>query len=107
MKQYNFGAPFERISEFLFPLTEDFNRYILVAIDYFRLLVHNITCRFGIPLELHSEQERNFESGVFQEVCKILSIRKTITTPLNPQSDGVVRRFSKTMEEHLRKVGSE
>ncbi|UYV64719.1 K02A2.6-like [Cordylochernes scorpioides] len=90
-----------------FPVTEDGNKYLLVAMDYFtkwpevyaipnqeaatvaRVLVDNLICRFGVPLELHSDQGRNFESGIFRELC---------------QSDGMVERFNKTMVEHLSKV---
>ena len=54
-----------------------------------------------------------------QEVCRLLQIDKTRTTPYHPQSDGLVERFNRTMlamlastveedpsnrEQHLRKV---
>ncbi|UYV84336.1 K02A2.6-like [Cordylochernes scorpioides] len=125
MREYNMGAPFERIAIDVagpFPVTEGGNKYILVAMDYFtkwpeayaipnqgattvaKVLMDNLICRFGVPLELHSDQGRNFEAGVFQELCRLLGIRKTRTTPLHPQSDGMVERFNKTMEEHLSKV---
>ncbi|UYV69434.1 K02A2.6-like, partial [Cordylochernes scorpioides] len=125
MREYNMGAPFERIAIDVagpFPVTEGGNKYILVAMDYFtkwpeayaipnqeattvaKVLMDNLICRFGVPLELHSDQGRNFEVGMFQELCRLLGIRKTRTTPLHPQSDGMVERFNKTMEEHLSKV---
>ncbi|XP_037910265.1 flotillin-1-like [Hermetia illucens] len=37
----------------------------------------------------------------------LLGIRKTRTTPLHPQSDGMVERFNKTLKDHLAKVVSE
>jgi hypothetical protein len=37
-------------------------------------------------------------------VLEILGISKTWTTPLHPQSDGMVERYVKMVEEHLRKV---
>ncbi|UYV61126.1 K02A2.6-like, partial [Cordylochernes scorpioides] len=125
MREYNVGAPFERIAIDVagpFPVTEDGNKYLLVAMDYFtkwpevyaipnqeaatvaRVLVDNLICRFGVPLELHSDQGRNFESEIFRELCQVLGIWKTRTTPLHPQSDGMVERFNKTMVEHLSKV---
>ncbi|UYV63465.1 K02A2.6-like [Cordylochernes scorpioides] len=125
MREYNMGAPFERIAIDVagpFPVTEGGNRYILVAMNYFtkwpepyaipnqeattvaKVLMDNLIFRFGVPLELHSDQGRNFEAGMFQELCRLLGIRKTRTTPLHPQSDGMVERFNKTMEEHLSKV---
>jgi hypothetical protein len=41
-----------------------------------------------------------------QEVLERLGISKTRTTALDPQSDGMVKRYVKTVEEHLRKVVS-
>jgi transposase InsO family protein len=67
-------------------------------------LVNNFFCRFGVPRELHSDQGRNFESHLLQEVLQRLGVSKTRTTPLHPQSDGMVERYIKTIEEHLRKV---
>jgi predicted aspartyl protease len=125
MKQYNVGAPFERIAFDIagpFPVTDSGNKYIMVVIDYFskwpeayglpnqeavtvsRALIENWICRYGLPLEMHSHQGRNFESNVFQGVCELLGVRKTRTTPLHPQSDGMVERFNRTMEQHLSKV---
>jgi transposase InsO family protein len=67
-------------------------------------VVTNFFCRFGIPRELYSNQGRNFESHLLQEVLQRLGVSKTRTTPLHPQSDGMVVRYVKTIEEHLRKV---
>jgi transposase InsO family protein len=68
------------------------------------VLVTNFFCRFGIPRELHSDQGRNFESRLLQEILQRLGVSKTRTTPLHPQSDGMVERYIKTVEEQLRKV---
>ena len=38
---------------------------------------------------------------MFGEICKLLDIKKTRTTPLHPQSDGQVERFSRTLIEML------
>ena len=82
--------------------------YILVASDYFTrwaeayaipnqeaitvatTLIDEFFCRFSIPQQLHSDQGRQFESDVMKEVCKLLQISKTRTTPYHPQSDGLV-----------------
>ena len=49
-----------------------------------RILVSGFIGRFGFPLELHSDQGRNFESRMFNEVCDLLKIVKTRTTPYRP-----------------------
>lgn len=64
-------------------------------------LVEGMFCRFGVPETLHSDQGRNFESRVFTAMCERLGIQKTRTTPLRPQSDGLVERFNRTLGQQL------
>ena len=68
-----------------------------------RALVEGFFCRFGMPEELHSDQGRNFESTLFRECCQLLGIRKTRTTPLHPESDGMVERFNRTLVQEIAK----
>lgn len=58
-------------------------------------------------MALHSDQGRNFESFVFAEMCRLLGIRKTRTTLLHPQSDGMVECFNRTLESQLTKFVNE
>lgn len=58
-------------------------------------------CRFGVPNELHSDQGQNFEPQVFAEVCRRLGVKKTWTTLLHPQSDGLAERFNRTLATQL------
>jgi len=46
---------------------------------------------------LHTDQGQNFESTLMSEICKLLGIIKTRTTPYHPQSDGLVERFNHTL----------
>ena len=128
MRTYNVGAPLERVAlDVLGPLPDSDrgNKYILIIGDYFskwteayaipnqeattvaRVLVEEFVARFGIPRQIHSDQGRNFESKVFQEMCKSLGMDKTRTTPLHPQSDGMVEHFNRTIEEMLSKFVAE
>ncbi|GFW87605.1 retrovirus-related Pol polyprotein from transposon 412 [Trichonephila clavipes] len=61
------------------------------------VLVQHWISRFGDPLQLHSDQGRNFDSAVCKILCEILTIDKTRTTALHPQSDGMVERFNRTI----------
>jgi len=124
MKSYNVGAPMERIAIDVMgplPATDRDNKYILVISDYFtkwtesypmpnqeaetvaNVVVREFISRFGVPRQLHTDQGRNFESKLFQEMCRIMEIDKTRTTPLQPQSDGMVERFNRTLEAMLSK----
>ena len=98
------------------------NRFILIAANYFskwveayalpnqeativaKVLVKEFVAWIGVPLMLHSDQEKNFEIVVFSEMCRLLGITKTRTTPLHPQSDGMVERFNCTLEAQLSKL---
>ena len=48
-------------------------------------------------MQIHSDQGSNFESAVFREMCKVLGIEKTRTTPMRPQSDGMIERANRTI----------
>ncbi|CAI5686581.1 unnamed protein product [Oreochromis niloticus] len=64
-------------------------------------LVEGMFSRFGVPEVIHTDQGRNFESRVFAAMCEKLGSHKTRTTPLHPQSDGLVERFNRTLAEQL------
>ena len=116
------GAPMERIAlDIMGPLneTERKNSYVLVIQEYFtkwteafaipdekavtvaQVVATEWVCRYGMPHSLHSDQGRNFESEVFQEMCRLFGIEKTHTTPFRPQSDGQVERFNATLQKIL------
>ena len=101
------------------PETEEGSKYVLVAVDYFtrwveaygipnqeattvgRKLVDEMFCRFSPPEQLHSDQGRQFESELVKEICKLLGVRKTHTTPYHPQGNGMVERFNRTLLDML------
>ena len=107
--------------DILGPLPENSsdNSYILVVGDYFtkwmeahpipnqeattvaRKLTDEFFCCFSVPEQLHSDQGRQFKAVVITEMCKLLHIEKTRTTPYHPQSDGLVERFNRTLGDML------
>ena len=124
MQTYLSGEPIERVSvDILGPLpeTQAGNKYILVLGDHFTkwmeaylipdhtadtvatYLVIEFICRFGIPLLIHTDQGRELESALFQQMCKILKINKTRKSILRPKSDGMVERFNRTLRPCLNK----
>ncbi|CAL9699311.1 unnamed protein product [Knipowitschia caucasica] len=123
LQSYQVGAPMDRVHLDIlgpFPVSSSGNKYILVIIDQFtrwveafpvpdqgaettaRKLVYDFVAKFGTPLELHTDQGRNFESLLFRNVCKLLQITKTRTTPYHPSSNGQVERFNRTLLQMLR-----
>jgi len=124
MKSYVVGAPFERVASDIagpFPVSEKKNRYILIVGDYFSKLTESYAIpdikaetvantifrawikRYGCPREIHSDQGKQYESALFKELCKMLEINKTRTTPLHPRSDGMIERMNRSVNDMLSK----
>ena len=62
-----------------------------------KILFEQFICHYGFPSRLHSDQGRNFESAVIQELCKLASIAKNRTTSYHPQGNGTAERFNQTL----------
>ena len=101
------------------PVTPRGNKYILVACDYgtrwveafplpnqtaetvSRVLLDQVFYRYGIPEILHSDQGANFESRLLQDICVLLGIKKTRTTPYHPRGNGLVEKMNSTVKKCL------
>ena len=53
--------------------------------------------RYGLVLDLHSDQASNFQSELFRHMCCLLEINQTKTTSYRPCSNGMVERFNQTL----------
>ena len=62
---------------------------------------------FGIPKRLHSDQGANFESKVIRELCILLGVEKSRTTPFHPMGNGACERFNRTLIRMLGTLSSE
>ena len=60
-------------------------------------LVDEVFLRFGVPEQLHSDQGWQFETQMITELCKLLNIHKTCTTPYYLRGDRLVERFNWTL----------
>ena len=118
LKNYCVGAPMDRVCTDILgplPISDQGNKYILVVGDHFTRwveayaipdqtaatvatkIVYEFFSRLGLPLELHSDQGKNYESNLFKEVCKLLDITKTRSTPYHAMSNGFIERMNLTL----------
>ena len=56
-----------------------------------------IKFQFSLPDQILSDQGQQFESRVMEELCKLLQIEKSRTTPYHPLGDGLVERANRTL----------
>ena len=55
-------------------------------------------------MRLLSDQGAEFESALFQELCKLMQIEKLRTIPYYPASNGMLERFHRSLNSLLAKA---
>lgn len=62
-----------------------------------KILVDKFFLHYGLPTRIHSDQGRDFESRLMQDLLKMMGIRKSRATPYHPQGDPQPERFNRTL----------
>ncbi|KAL0186021.1 hypothetical protein M9458_017691, partial [Cirrhinus mrigala] len=90
-------------------MTDVFTKYTLAvptqdqrAETVAQVLVVEWFCKFGVPGRIHSDQGRNFESSLIQQLCSLYKMEKSRTTPYHPAGNGQCERFNRTLHNLLR-----
>jgi hypothetical protein len=116
--EYSVSFPLDRVCTDVvgpLPVSQQGNRYILVVMDQFtkfvecyaipnqkaeivaRKIVYEYFSRYGVSLDIHSDQGSNFQSKLFREVCRLLEINQTRTSSFHPSGNGMSERFNQCL----------
>lgn len=84
-------------------VTDHFTKYAIAiptkdqkATTVARCLWEQFLVHYGFPERLHSDQDRDFESLIIKELCTLVGIKKTRTSPYHPRRNPV-ERFTRTL----------
>lgn len=104
-----------------FPKIAGRKKFIIVAVDYFskwveaeplatitsqqyeRFLWRNVVSRFGVPVQLVTDNGKQFESKSFQNFLATIGTRSTRISVAYPQGNGQVQNANRTILNGLKK----
>ncbi|XP_028110276.1 uncharacterized protein LOC114308806 [Camellia sinensis] len=71
--------------------------------DVKRFVWKNIITRFSIPKALISDNDTQFDCGVYRELCNMYRIRPYFSSPVYPQSNGQAQASNKVVLDGIKK----
>ncbi|PKI60251.1 hypothetical protein CRG98_019356 [Punica granatum] len=104
------------------PKASNGHMFILMAIDYFtkwieavtlasvtakavaRFLIRDVIARYGIPATIITDNAKNLNNKVIDELCAQFKIRHRNSTPYRPQMNGAVEAANKNIKKIIEKM---
>ena len=78
-----------------------------LAITVAKILMNEWIFNFGTPERIHTDQGRNFQSEIVEELCTLFGIVQSRTSPYHPQGNGQCERINRSIINMLRTLGEE
>ncbi|CAB0032873.1 unnamed protein product [Trichogramma brassicae] len=66
-----------------------------------RAFLDTWVARYGAPETITSDQGKQFEGELFNELCKLLGTNRVRTTPFHPESNGIIERWHRDFKTAL------
>ena len=67
-----------------------------------QLFLERVFAHHGMPRELVSDRDSRFTSAFWSEVCRILHVKRAMSSAYHPETDGQTERTNRTLEQVLR-----
>ena len=67
-------------------------------------IYERIICRHGCPKVILSDRGTHFRNQIVNGLCERFEIKHKLSSPYHPQTNGLVKRFNRTLCESLAKV---
>lgn len=90
-------------------ITDHFTRYALAiptrnqtARTTAEVFINHFAVQYGLPQRIHSDQGRNFEGRLIRDICRVLGIEKSHTTPYHAMGNGMTEKFNQTLFNMLK-----
>ena len=68
-----------------------------------KILFDRVFCVHGTPIQILTDRGANFESELFQEICRRLAVDKVHTTAYKPSTNGNIECYHSTLNAALAK----
>ena len=85
-------------------ITDHFTRYAQVfpsktqtALATAKLLWNNFILHYGFPEKIITDQGRNFESELVENLCQVAGVKKPVHQPIPPTTNGQCECFNSTL----------
>ena len=69
------------------------------------MFINQFVVHYGLPKRIHTDQGRNFESTLIKEMCAVLGLEKSHTTPYHPMANGMTEKFNQTLDSDAQDFG--
>ena len=67
-----------------------------------KALVDKWSYTYGIPTRMHSNQGKDFDNTIIEQLCKIYGVKQSTTTPYNPHGNSPCKRLNCTLQNLLK-----
>lgn len=90
--------------KYILVITDHFTKYALAiptkdmtAKTTAEAFFNSFVVHYGLPHRIHTDQGANFEGKLIKDLCKMMGVEKSRTTPFHPQGNGCCERFNRTL----------